>query len=60
MGSSFNRFSVMVEVLEGFFDDCRIFDTGNDLNDTATLTAGFNVDIEHMFEPQSKAAVAIR
>ena len=45
-----NRFSVVVEVLKDFFDDRRIFDTGNDLNDTATLTTGFNVDIEHTFE----------
>ncbi len=44
MGSSINRFSVVVEVLKDFFDDRRIFDTGNDLNDTATLTTGFNVD----------------
>ena len=50
MGSSINRFSVVVEVLKDFFDDRRIFDTGNDLNDTATLTTGFNVDIEHTFE----------
>ena len=45
MGCSFNRFSVVFEMLENLFNDRRIFDTGNNLNGTATMLTGFNIDI---------------
>ncbi len=35
---------------EYLVNDHRIFDTGNDLQRTATLSAMFDVDIEHTFE----------
>ena len=33
-----------------FFDDRRVFDTGDDLNLTTTLTAAFNIDIKNPFQ----------
>jgi hypothetical protein len=45
MGCSFNRFGALFEVLENLLDDCRIFDTGNNLDGTATILTGFNVYI---------------
>ena len=53
MGCSFNRFSVVFEVFEDLLDDYRIFNTGNDPNVTATLTAGLNVYIENSLQPLS-------
>jgi hypothetical protein len=60
MGSCFNRFSVVVEVLEDFFDDCRIFDTGNDLDGTATTLTGFDVDVEYAFSSKADVELSVR
>ena len=50
MGSSFNRFSVVVEVFKGLFDDPRIFDTSDNLDGTAAMLTRIDVDVEHAFE----------
>ena len=37
----------MFEMTENLSDDDRLFDTGNHLDSTAALLAGFDVDLEH-------------
>ena len=50
MGTGFSRFSALFEMLENLFNDRRIFDTGNNLDGTATILTGFNVDIEYALQ----------
>ena len=45
MGCAFNQFSVLVEVFKYLFDGPRIFDTRDNLDSTAAMLTGFNVDV---------------
>ncbi|MFT5112443.1 MAG: hypothetical protein ACI8P9_001767 [Parasphingorhabdus sp.] len=60
MGSSFNRFSVVVEVFENLFNDRRIFDTGNNFDCTVAMLTGFNVDVEHAFLSKADVELFVR
>lgn len=50
VGSGCSRFGALFEVFKNLLDVCGIFDTGNNLGGTATLTTGLYIDIEHTFE----------
>ena len=39
----------LFEVLKDLFDDRRIFDTGDNLDGTATLLTDYNINVEHAF-----------
>jgi len=44
------RFSTMFEMIKNPFDNCWVFDTGDDLDGTTAVAAGFDIDLEHPFE----------
>ena len=37
-------------MIQNLFNDCWVFDTGNNLDGTATMLTGFNVDIEYSLQ----------
>jgi hypothetical protein len=41
---------LFLEVSQYLFDNERVFNTGNDLNLSASTLSGFNVDIENPFQ----------
>jgi len=43
----------LFEVLKDLCDDRRIFDTGDNLEHTAAMLTGFNVNIEYSLQPLS-------
>jgi hypothetical protein len=47
-------------VLKDLFDDCRIFDTGDNLDGTATMLTGFNVDVEHVLLSKTDVELFVR
>ena len=43
----------MFEMIENLFDNCWVFDTGDDFDSAATLIAGFDIDLENTFQALS-------
>jgi len=36
-------------MIQDLFNDCRVFDTGNDFDSTTALFTGFDVDVKYTF-----------
>jgi len=46
MGFGLHRYTVVLSRIQDLFNDCRVFDTGNDFDSTSALFTGFDVDVK--------------
>ncbi len=50
MGSGLRRCVVILQMTQYSLNDCWVFDTGNDVDGTAKLTASYDVDVKYTFQ----------